>query len=57
MPHSKADIGLSGSGKLLQAEESELGFGNEANLPCCTRQGTCNPAPPPVVLGLCLLQT
>jgi len=46
MPNNKADMGLPGAGKLVQAEGSELGFGNEANLPCCTWQGACKPAPP-----------
>lgn len=57
MPNNKTDMGLAGAGNLLQAEESELGCGNEANPPRCTRRGACKPAPPRGVLGLCLLQT
>lgn len=44
-------------GKLLQAEEFKLNFGNEANWPCPMMWEACEPAPPQIVFGLCLVQT
>lgn len=44
-------------GKLLQAEEFKLNFGNEANQPCPMMWEACEPAPPQIVFGLCLVQT